>query len=620
MSSPSPPDAGAVYRGALAEGIRPEPQLTVSEWAEQYRYLPKVASAEPGKWRNSRTPYLREIMDCLSPSSPVVDIWFMKGGQIGGTEAGNNWLGYIIDKAPGPMMFVQPTVEMAKRLSKQRLQPMIDETPALKGKVRDSRSKDSGNTLLAKEFPGGMMILTGANSAAGLRSMPARYLFLDEVDAYPGDVENEGDPIRLVEVRTSTFARKKRLKVSTPTDEATSRIAAGYEESDKRRYYVPCPFCQAMQPITWQAIIFERDEHYRLKGPPRLKCRECGELIEERYKTWMLENGQWIAEAPGRGKAAGFHLSALYSPIGWKSWTECVEEFLEAKKKRDKMLLKTWTNTVLAEVWSEQGVTIDDSSLLSRREKYLAQVPVGGLVLTVGADIQADRIEAKVKAWGRDGESWLVEYVVLRGNPETSTKVWTDLGLLLERGFEHESGVRLRILAACIDSGHATGQVYRFVKPREANRVFAIKGQGGKGVPVIRISERRNRAGVKLGLVGTDTCKSLIYSRLALTEDGPGYMHFPQSADAQYFEGLTAEKKVTKKNRGVLKEEWVKIRPRNEPLDCEIYAYAALELLNIQDWDVLEQQITDAAEARRTGGSPPKAPGRRRAISKGVGR
>jgi len=563
---------------------------------------------------------VKEIMDCLSPSSPITDVWFMKGAQIGGTEAGNNWVGYIIDKAPGPMMFVEPTVDLAKRLSKQRLQPTIDETPVLRGKVKDSRSRDSGNTLLAKEFPGGVMILTGANSAAGLRSMPARYLFLDEVDAYPGDVEGEGDPIRLAEARTSTFARKKRLKVSTPVNKGSSRIEAGYENSDQRRYYVPCPFCKGEQVLQWSGIKFEKDEGYRLTGPVRYKCEHCGELIEERYKTWMLENGRWIAEAPGPGKAAGFHLSALYSPIGWKSWVECVEQFLEARKKRDKQLLKTWTNTVLGESWEEEGLTVDDASLLSRRERYPAQVPMGGLVLTVGVDVQGDRLEAKIKAWGKDGESWLIEYAVLRGNPETDLKVWQDLGLLLDRTFEHEAGVRLRILAACIDSGHATGQVYRFARAREAARVFAVKGQGGKGVPVLRVSEHRNRSGIKLGIVGTDTCKSTIYSRLTIPDFGPGYMHFPGSVDAEYFEGLTAEKKVRKKIRGIEKEEWVKIRARNEPLDCEIYAYAALELLNVQNWDALEQMIA-AQVAERDKGIP--APGSRqgpRVRSKGINR
>lgn len=618
MSS-RPTDGASAYSEAFKEGIKPDPLLTVSEWADKERILPPVSSAEPGQWRTSRTPYLREIMDCLSPSSPVQRVTLMKGSQIGATESGNNWIGYVIAMAPGPMLAVQPNLDMAKRFSKQRVQPTIRNTPVLQGKVKDARVRDSGNTILVKQFPGGILIITGAESATSLRSMPARYLFMDEIDPYPDDCSGEGDPCGLAEARTATFSsRKKIFETSTPTEAGRSRIEKRYELSDKRRYYVPCPFCKAEQWFKWGQIVFEKDEKYRLTAPVRYRCESCNELIDERYKTWMLESGRWIAEDPGPGKPAGFFLSSLYSPLGWLSWDAIAQEFLDARKTRDVAALKVWTNTKLAEVWEEEGLVIDDGTLASRREKYPARVPAGGLVLTVGVDVQGDRVEAKVKAWGRDGESWLIEYAILRGNPETDLQVWFDLGQLLERTFEHESGVRLRILAACVDSGHATGQVYRFVRQREQARVFAIKGQGGKGVPVLRISEHRNKAGVKLGLVGTDTCKSTIYSRLVISDFGPGYMHFPVSVGTEYFEGLTAEKKITKKVRGVSREEWVKIRARNEPLDCEIYAYAALELLNIQNWDALEKLI-QAEVAERTKGIPaPRRDKGLRMISPGI--
>jgi phage terminase large subunit GpA-like protein len=593
MNSPKPAEAEVAYRSAIAVGIRPEPEMTVSEHAEQFRYLPKVSSAEPGKWRNSRTPYLKEIMDCLSPSSPIVDVWFMKPAQIGGTECGNNWVDFVIDKAPGPMMYVEPTVDLAKRVSKQRLQPMIDESPVLKGKVKDSRSRDS-----AKEFPGGVLILTGANSAAGLRSMPARYLFLDEVDAYPGDVEGEGDPIRLAAARTSTFARKKRFMVSTPVDRGSSRIEAGYEDSDKRRYFIPCPFCKAEQILRWSGIVFTKDEKYRLTGPVRYKCEHCGELIEERYKTWMLENGRWIAEAPAPGKAAGFHLSALYSPIGWKSWADCVEQFLEARKKRDKLLLKTWTNTVLGETWEEEGLTVDDGSLLSRREEYTAPVPLGVAVLTAGVDVQDDRLLVKVKGWGRGEESWLIDWITIPGRPETDPKVWVDLDAVLSRVWAHELGTTLRIAAACIDSGgHATKQAYDFARTRGHRRIFAIKGVGGAGAPVIKLSTRKNKGKVVLALVGADTCKGLIYSRLQVEEYGPGYMHFPRKPeiDEEYFKQLTAEKQITKFVRGFPSKVWMKTRARNEALDCEAYALAALATLNA-NLEQLAQRLEAQAE------------------------
>src|SRR5512140_434788 len=239
----------AILRAAAAAGARPDPFLTISQWADKYRTLSQRASAEPGPWRTDRTPYLKEIMDCLSPSSPAERVVFMKGAQIGATECGNNWIGYIIHQAPGPMMAVQPTVEMAKRNSKQRIDPLIEESHALRELVKDPRSRDSGNTILAKEFPGGVLVMTGANSAVGLRSMAARYLFLDEVDAYPGDVAGEGDPVNLALARTRTFARRKVLMCSTPKVTGLSRIEAAFEDSDQRHYWVPCPGCSEYQVL-----------------------------------------------------------------------------------------------------------------------------------------------------------------------------------------------------------------------------------------------------------------------------------------------------------------------------------------------------------------------------------
>ncbi|MDR0363508.1 MAG: phage terminase large subunit family protein, partial [Bacteroidales bacterium] len=228
-------------------GLRPDSILLVSDWSDANRVLSQTASSEPGKFRTERTPYLKEIMDALSPSSSVEKVVFMKGSQIGGTEAGNNWIGYVIDQAPGPMLVVQPTVEMGKRWSKGRLAPLIEDSPCLRGKVRDPRSRDSGNTVQSKEFPGGIVVITGANSAVGLRSMPVRYLFLDEVDAYPPDADSEGDPLTLAIQRTSTFARRKIFIVSTPTIQGVSRIEKEFNETDQRYYFVPCPHCGSFQ-------------------------------------------------------------------------------------------------------------------------------------------------------------------------------------------------------------------------------------------------------------------------------------------------------------------------------------------------------------------------------------
>jgi phage terminase large subunit GpA-like protein len=305
------PTAEEIYAQAAAAGACPDPLLTVSEWADSYRTLSQRASAEPGPWRTERTPYLREIMDCLSPSSPVETVVLMKGAQVGGTECGNNWIGYVVHQAPGPMLAVQPTVEMAKRNSKQRIDPLIEESAALRELVSDPRSRDSGNTMLAKEFPGGLLVMTGANSAIGLRSMAARYLFCDEVDAYPGDVDGEGDPVKLALARTRTFARRKVFMVSTPKITGMSRIESAFEDSDQRFYWVPCPRCEKYQTLRFAQIRWP-------KGEPELGlyiCEHCEGAIENHEKHWMLERGEWRAAAPGPGKAAGFHLSSLYSPV-----------------------------------------------------------------------------------------------------------------------------------------------------------------------------------------------------------------------------------------------------------------------------------------------------------------
>src|SRR5689334_17884155 len=274
------PTAEAIYSAAAAAGARPDPFLTISQWADQYRTLSQRASSEHGRWRTDRTPYLREIMDALSPSSGIERVVFMKGAQIGGTEAGNNWIGYVIHQAPGPMMAVQPTVEMAKRNSKQRIDPLIEESAVLRNLVRDPRSRDAGNTILQKDFPGGVLVMTGANSAVGLRSMAARYLFLDEVDAYPGDVEGEGDPVNLAMARTRTFARRKIFMCSTPKITGMSRIEAAYEESDKRRYFVPCPVCREFQVLQFAQLRWPKGEPERAA----YVCEHCGQEIANHQK------------------------------------------------------------------------------------------------------------------------------------------------------------------------------------------------------------------------------------------------------------------------------------------------------------------------------------------------
>ncbi len=595
--------AAEIYDEAFRAGLKPEPLLTVSQWADRYRTLSQRASAEPGPWRTDRTPYLREIMDSLSPSSTVERVVFMKGSQIGGTECGNNWIGYIIHQAPGPMMAVQPTVEMAKRNSKQRIDPLIEESRALKELVRDPRSRDSGNTILAKEFPGGVLVMTGANSAVGLRSMATRYLFLDEVDGYPGDVDGEGDPVNLALARTRTFARRKILMVSTPKIAGRSRIEKAYEESDQRRYWVPCPHCREFQVLKMA----------RLRWPEGLPekavyvCEHCNREIENYQKAAMIERGQWRRGAAGDGRTAGFHLSSLYSPVGWLAWADAAKMFVEAQKSTE--LLQVFVNTVLGETWVERGEAPEWRRLYDRREDYqLGTVPAGGLLLTAGADVQRDRIEVQVVAWGRGKESWLVDYVVLDGDT-SRPEVWRSLTQLQQTTYPHAGGSRLPILRLAIDSGYETQAVYAWARTQAPGRVLVVKGQESGAVAVgqptavdVSHAGTKVKRGVKVWPVATALLKSELYGWLRLErptdESGephpPGYCHVPM-LNEEFFRQLTAEHLVSREVKGYSKTEWVKIRERNEALDTRIYARAAasicgIDRFNESNWGRFEQE------------------------------
>lgn len=576
--------AESIYNDSFNSGLRPDPLLTVSQWADNSRMLSQTASAEPGRWRTDRTPYLRGIMDALSPSSPIEKVVFMKGAQVGGTEAGNNWVGYIIDQAPGPMLVVQPTVEMGKRWSKGRLAPLIEDTPCIQNKVKDPRSRNSGNTVQSKEFTGGIIVVTGANSAVGLRSMPVRYLFLDEIDAYPGDADGEGDPVNLAIQRTSTFTRRKVLLVSTPTIQGLSRIEHEFEASNKQHYWVPCPHCKELQILKWPQIKWDDDP-----DKAYYECIHCQGKIEHHQKTWMLEHGCWKAENPEQTKVAGFHLSSLYSPVGWFSWADAVKHFLQAKS--NEQLLKVWVNTTLGETWVDKGEAPDWQRLYERREHYkIGIVPRGGLVLTAGVDVQKDRLELEVVAWGPNRESWSVDYKILLGDPEKDN-IWQQLSEALQHSYESADGLYRPISMLAIDAGFATQEVYAWVREQSLNQVMAIKGTDKSLVPLgtpskVDVTSRgkKLRRGVRLWPVGVSVLKSELYHalKLPILESGPpaGYCHFPEY-DAGYFKQLTAEQLVTKVVKGYPKREWQKIRERNEALDCRIYARAASIALGV---------------------------------------
>lgn len=590
---------GSRYLSGFERGFERERSLTVTEWADEHRVLSSVSAAEPGRWRTARTPYLRAIMDALSPASGTSRVVFMKGAQVGGTECGNNWIGFTIHRHPGPMLMVLPTVEVARKVSKQRLAPMIEASAILRDLVRDPRSRDSGNTVQVKEFEGGLLMVTGANSAAGLRSMPVRDLFMDEIDEYPGDLDGQGDPISLAERRTDTFAGSRHeLLVSTPKVKGVSRIEREYLRSDQRRYFVPCPKCGHMDFMTWTGRDWltsdDGSHHYiewdeRKPETVRLVCgnAECAERITERNKTWMLARGEWRAtnEEAWDGRTAGFHLSALYSPLGWKSWTECVAEFLAARN--DPPALKAWVNTVLGEAWEERGDSVNAQRLRGRCEELeRGVVPIGVGVLVAAVDVQSDRLEVVVKGYGAGEESWLVEHEAIFGDPSQAS-VWYALDKFLARDFRHVNGRELRVECAVVDSGGLhTEEVYGYTKPRLERRAggwtlrtFPIKGGTEQGKPLVQRPSTGNRYRVPLFVLCVDTGKDTILSRLLVNTPGAGFVHLPRWVDDEYLEQLASEKAVRKYHRGRgLVREWVKLRERNEALDLEVYALAGLQI------------------------------------------
>jgi phage terminase large subunit GpA-like protein len=501
----------------------------------------------------------------------------MKGAQIGGTECGNNWMCFNICHAPGPMLVVNPTLEAAKRNSKMRIDPAIENCPALKEKVKSPRARDSGNTILMKEFPGGILILTGANSAIGLRSMPVRYLFLDEVDGFPEDAGTEGDPVDLAIQRTATFNNKKIFVVSTPTIKDASRIEQAFNEGDQRYYYVPCPHCGHEQIMNWRGIVFDSKNLTEAV----YKCEECGWLWHDWQKDEILRRGRWMASKPENKGVASFHLSSLYSPHGWASWTDIAREFLAAKD--DPARLQVWTNTKLAETWEDQaGEQIDPTALMLRRESFGEGLPAGVCLLTCGVDVQDNRLEIEIVGWGRGEESWSIDYQVLYGDP-SSPELWAQLDETLSRRYAHKKDTPdLGIIATCIDSGgHYTDNVINYCFARSHYRVFAIKGDGGFGKPIWPTTASKSWKTKKpVYIIGVNDAKDTLMRRLHQT-DGGGIWHFPIEREREWFEQLTNEIVRKRLKQGRIVREWQprKEGVRTEALDCRVYAYAALRAL-----------------------------------------
>lgn len=555
--------------------MAPPPLLSLSEWADSYRYLSSESSAEPGKFMTDRVPYAREIMDAIT--DPEVEmVVLMMASQTSKTEIMNNAVGYYIHQDPAPIMMVQPTKDMGESWSKDRLVPMIRDTPVLNQLIKIDSKRDGENKIMQKKFPGGHLTISGANSPSSLASRPIRILFMDEIDRYPRSAKKEGNPVKLATKRTQTFWNRKIIMSSSPTIKGESRIEENYEKSDKRRLWVTCPHCGEMQILVFENIRWP-------DGEPENAYYVCGLngcIISEGDKHYMLAHHEWRAEAPFKG-IAGFHLPSFYSP--YVSFPEFAKKAAESKK--DPEDLKVFINTELAETYEENldGEGVEADALHNRVEDYEG-APEGVLVITMSVDVQDDRIEYEILGWGIDDESWSIRYDVIHGDPGTP-EVWQDLDDIIESKWPHARGLKMPISCICIDAGgHHAESVYSFCKKKQrgGRRVYPVRGYSQSWRPVIGKPSKNNSHKVKMFFVGTDTAKDTIFSRLKLEQPGGGYCHFPAHYPDEYFTGLTSEKLVKRYSKGRSTKQYIKksSSARNEPLDLRVYNLAALKILN----------------------------------------
>lgn len=525
---------------------------------------------------------MRGVMDAFS--DPLVErVAFMKSAQVGATEFVNNVVGYYIHQDPCPVLVVQPSRDpMAKAWSQDRLKPMIRDTPVLAEIIGPAKSKDGDKSIFYLRFPGGYLAITGANSPAGLASRPVRVVLFDEVDRYPPSAGAEGDPIALGEQRTITFWNSKIVMVSTPTYKGVSRIEQAFEAGDQRYFHVPCPHCGHIQRLRWANVKWLKHEDKKGLDKHRpatalYTCESCGTGWNDAERWGAVKKGEWQAGKPFKG-IASFHISALYSP--WVKLPDLAREFLAAKGRPEQQ--QAFTNTKLGETYDAQGETVDETGLLARVEEYGPKVPDKVAVLVAGIDVQDDRVEITVLGFGLGEEVWHIDHFVLRGEPREPALWDEEVDEILNRWWPREDGGRMRIKAACVDTGgHATDQVYAYCKPRFPRKVWAVKGMasgvGGHPRPLWPGKASKNNKGkVRLFLVGVDTGKDLVYARLKTKEPGPGYCHFSLACDLEYFKQLTAETVIIQRQRGHEYRVWHKVYTRNEVLDCWVYAHAAL--------------------------------------------
>lgn len=592
--------------------LQPLPNLSVSDWADNYRMLSAEASAEPGRWRTDRAPYQREIMNAFTQYK-IWKIAVMSASQIGKSDIMNNVIGRYSHIAPAPIMMIQPTIEMAQDYSKSRIAPMIRDTKVLREIYRDVKTRETGNTILSKIFPGGRLIMGGANSPAGLASRPIKILLADEVDRFPDSAGTEGDPVDLAAKRMTTFWDKRLGLFSTPTIAGESRIEEEYLQGTQEEWQHECPNCHEYHLLTHRQMVTDHQTVVDKKGNKhatvhsvKWRCPDCGFSFTEEQ---MLRAPQKFVAQNASALAKGvrsFFVNCWTSP--WLTWAGVMQEWLEAEgdPEREKVVV----NTRFGEPYERKGAFESTDKFLQRREPYGAELPDGVLILTAAVDVQDNRLEYEICGWGKGEECWGIKKGIILGVPENQ-EVWAALDEQLDREYRFKNGTGLIVPRTFIDSGgHYTKEVYVYSLRRLARQCFAVKGASTAGVPIIhkyaKVTTVRGRT-IPLVLIGTDSGKQYVMDRLSISVPGPKYFHFPldkqeneavseilwnRGYDDIYFRGLIAEQKVVRKKNGRVVWQWENIAKdkRNEPLDLRVYNLACLHSMNV-DWEQLEQLV-----------------------------
>ncbi len=597
-------------------GLKPLPKTSVSTWADSYRMLSNT-SAEPGKWRTSRAPYQKDIMDAFT--EPGIHRVVVKScAQVGKSDIMMNVIGRFAHLDPCAIMMLQPTIDMAQDFSKTRIAPMIRDTKVLNSLFCDVASRDANNTILSKIFPGGRLIMCGANSPAGLASRPIRVLLCDEVDRFPDSAGTEGDPVDLAAKRMTTFWNRVMGLFSTPTNEGSSRIDEEYMAGTQEEWQHQCPNCGEYHKLLVNDMHTDADQAEGHRGKKTFvvhsvtwRCPDCGFSFSERdMKAAPQKYVAHNLDARKNG-CRSFSLNAFSSP--WISWTEIMREWLEAQgdPEREKVV----KNTRFGESYKQAGAFADEVPFLRRREKYGAELPAGVKVLTAAVDTQDNRLEYEVCGWGRDEESWGIFKGIILGKPDQA-RTWQELDEVLDRVYHYADGTGLKILRTFIDSGgHYSSAVLSYCMENFTKQRFAIKGMGGPGIPLIhKISPTKGYGNIPLVILGVNDGKQQIMNALAVEAPGPRYAHFPKDEEAPlnhrgyddlYFKGIISEHKKRIKHNGIIKEIWDPTQGvRNEPLDLRNYNLACLQSLEI-DWDKLEgvepaQGVKESAPKKRT--------------------